>query len=568
MITVVDPGGQVPAQGITVVDPGGGAAPPTSYDPTQGMTGLDKFLAGAGKSFSDLGLGAKQVIAALGAHGLFSGDQSGDGSTSPVDWKSLVSSLATEADTSKSRDAPLMNTGAGTAGDITGQVVQSAVMPVGGAATGLGRMGLSALAGGVQAGMQPVGTNGSRLADAAMGAGMGAAGQGVANMVGAAIRPAVAGDPARQAAVDWANANGATMSLGDITGAPFTQRIEKVLSNLPGSRGFYKDATQSKNDAILNAVNGITSGDAGNLIQQAGAGHTFTVDQPLINDLQSIAGNFAGLADADAPNSALKTIAQYVGTQTPNPALVGFKPAVKAQAIAKGVPEFVNGGNAKYAVGDTMPMVGPYGDFNNYQALRSLYGQRAFGQGDPADKAAYSAIQDALDSAAQRSMPPDAGDAMQSARQAYAVQKTVQPSTVTDVNGDVTGYNAARLAGLVSQKEAKQPGMLDNLGTAGSSLRDIANFAKTIQPANSSGTAENTLASKMATLEILQDLFDSGGMGKAAKAAFGLMGAPMMINAGMQSTRNGIPLLRDAPMSLQMLLRQSAAAGPAALVSQ
>jgi len=89
--------------------------------------------------------------------------------------------------------------------------------------------------------------------------------------------------------------------------------------------------------------------------------------------------------------------------------------------IAQGVPEFIGKTPPKLAVGDTMPMVGPYGDFNNYQGLRSLYGYRAQ-SGDPADKAAYNLIQDTFDNAAQRSLAAQGADpnTMKAVQQAYA----------------------------------------------------------------------------------------------------------------------------------------------------
>lgn len=70
-----------------------------SYDPTEGMSGTQKFLAGVGKAFTDVGRGAGQLV------GLVSRE---------------------DVEQARKLDAPLMKTGAGTAGNILGNVVAAA----------------------------------------------------------------------------------------------------------------------------------------------------------------------------------------------------------------------------------------------------------------------------------------------------------------------------------------------------------------------------------------------------------------------------------------------------------
>jgi hypothetical protein len=88
-------------------------------DPTEGMSGTQKFLAGSGKAVSDLWLGAKQIT----------GNASQE-----------------EVDEVKRRDAALMDTGAGLAGNIAGNVAAALVPGFGlaGAGASLGRAGLAA----------------------------------------------------------------------------------------------------------------------------------------------------------------------------------------------------------------------------------------------------------------------------------------------------------------------------------------------------------------------------------------------------------------------------------------
>jgi len=122
------------------------AAPAETYDPTEGMSTTDKFLAGTGKAFADLGRGVGQMV------GLVSQE---------------------EVDEAKRLDAPLMRTTAGTVGNATGNV--AAALPTvfipgaqglaGAALTGAG-MGL----------IQPVARDESRLKNVAVGATAGAGG--------------------------------------------------------------------------------------------------------------------------------------------------------------------------------------------------------------------------------------------------------------------------------------------------------------------------------------------------------------------------------------------------------
>jgi hypothetical protein len=95
------------------------ASKPETYDPTEGMSGLDKFRAGMGKAFYDVARGAGQLVGAVSRE---------------------------DVAESRKRDAPLMRTGAGVAGNIGGTLAllaPTALIPgantiTGGAAIGAG----------------------------------------------------------------------------------------------------------------------------------------------------------------------------------------------------------------------------------------------------------------------------------------------------------------------------------------------------------------------------------------------------------------------------------------------
>lgn len=115
------------------------------YAPTVGMSGADKFFAGAGKAFTDLGRGVGQLA----------------GFVSEKD-----------VDESRKLDQALMQTGAGMAGNITGNV--AATLPT------MFMPGVNTVTGGAALGttlgaIGPVGTDESRLKNAAIGGAFGLA---------------------------------------------------------------------------------------------------------------------------------------------------------------------------------------------------------------------------------------------------------------------------------------------------------------------------------------------------------------------------------------------------------
>lgn len=133
-------------------------APVERIDPTEGMSGYEKFMAGTGKAFVDIGRGVGQLTGDVAE---------GFGANRPS-W------APTQADIDESRklDAPLMSTGAGTAGNIVGNVAALAPIAfVPGANTIGGGAALGALTGATQ----PVGTSDSRTANATIGGAAGGA---------------------------------------------------------------------------------------------------------------------------------------------------------------------------------------------------------------------------------------------------------------------------------------------------------------------------------------------------------------------------------------------------------
>lgn len=134
------------------------ASAPSMYDPTEGMSGMDKFLAGVGKGMTDLARGAGQLTGILSQE---------------------------DIDEDRRMDEPLMKTGAGKAGSITGTI--AAALPaafIPGANTYAG----AALTGAGIGALQPTSEDESRLANIGIGAAAGAGGQAIGRVLGSGFR--------------------------------------------------------------------------------------------------------------------------------------------------------------------------------------------------------------------------------------------------------------------------------------------------------------------------------------------------------------------------------------------
>lgn len=142
-------------------------------DPTKGMGALDKVTAGFGKAVSDLWLGGKQLVAARADANLPLG---------------RVEKLRQEVTDRRALDAPLMQTGAGKAGNFAGNVavaVPAAFVPGANTVAGAGLIGATT---GL---LQPSTSTQETVANTALGFGLGAGGQKVGQMVAPRLRQAI-----------------------------------------------------------------------------------------------------------------------------------------------------------------------------------------------------------------------------------------------------------------------------------------------------------------------------------------------------------------------------------------
>lgn len=276
------------------------------FDPTADMSGTEKFVAGMGKSVADTGSGLKQLVGPALRLGL-----------SPEQKLKAVTEEQAAIDEEKRLSAPLMKSGAGLAGNVTGSVMQMALpggmLKTGGAAllkaapnsaraaamgNALTKAGSTlnqastlknaALQGAVYSGIQPVATGESRMQNTLFGGIAGAGGQLVGRAIGAGyglgksiLEPLYQGGRENIAARTLqrfaGNADKAAKSMavareiipGSMpTAAQASQdvgiaRLEKAIKQVSNQAGdAFRDREVSQNAARVAALRGIAGDEA------------------------------------------------------------------------------------------------------------------------------------------------------------------------------------------------------------------------------------------------------------------------------------------------------------------
>lgn len=295
-------------------------------DVTQDMNGLQKFGAGMGKAFMDIGRGTGQLV------------REGIEAVTPKQ-KNLASLIRGKAapnladklglpnrgdiDKVKAQDANLMNTGAGLAGNITGNVAAAAPLAfIPGAAT----IGGGALIGAGSAALQPVGTEDSRGQNMAVSGAFGAA-------LPAAVRAAKVG---KAMLIDPFTTLGRERIVGGAVRRAAANPAE-ASANMAMARGatpgFNPTAGQASNDAGVSSLE-----RAARAIDPAGFGD---IDQSqrsaLINALRSV---------AQTPEDRAAAIAQREGAAE---SLYGQARSSDAMRRELAQQEGVNAANLKFA---------------------------------------------------------------------------------------------------------------------------------------------------------------------------------------------------------------------------
>lgn len=361
-----------------------------TYDPTEGMSRTQLFLAGAGKGLTDVYRGAKQLAGAMSDE---------------------------EYDEVKRQDAPLTATTPGMVGNIVGQAAPFMALPAGGV------MRAAAIGAG-QGAVTPVGTTDSRAMNTAIGGVAGGLAQGAVNVGGKILSgPSGFTTPEQQRLAARAKELGFNLSPGQITQNQNLKSIEGAFADLPLTGGVER-ARAAGNQTTLNTIAakaaGATGSDLGeNVVKDAlqtsggdigriAGGATVQLDNVFVQDLINVADEVARI-----PKS-----------------LPGRRQAEKL------IDEFV----------DKAIQPGAISGQEQQTARSILRAAAASGIRDPRSvplARAQKGVQGALDDALYRSIPAAEEEALKTARAQYAAGKSIQDAK--PVGGNVSGPRLAEV---------------------------------------------------------------------------------------------------------------------------
>lgn len=480
------------------------ATAPEKADPTDGMSTFDKVAAGVGGSLVNTARGIGQMF------GMVSQE---------------------EIDEAAKRDKPLMDTTAGSVGNIGGQVVQIA-LPAAGAAKVVQAVGAGGklLAGGAKgaiaragasgaayAGTQPVLTGETRGGNMAVGGFAGAGGQGFVSGLAALAKPAISNlSPAVAALAAKAEAAGIPIRMDQLSDSRFVKTLASTLERLPftGAGASRTNQQQSFNRAVSRTF----GDDVPNVTQDVYAGAKARIG----GEFERLsAQNSLGVGDDLLGKLAtLQDEAQRFGTND------------TARAVGSAIDELLSKADAAGNVPGKA-----------YQALDSKLGKLTK-SGD--EKAMFlGQVREAVRGAMDDSISASDKEAWKTARTQYRNLKTIRDLVAKE--GADGNISPAQLAGRINSSQAGKESMA--MGKGGE-LGDLARIGRQFvrDPIPDSGTANRLLALSLLgggggaglMLDPETTLKVAGGLGLAATGGRGL-NAILNSQAGRNYMLKGSP---------------------------
>jgi hypothetical protein len=386
-------------------------------DPTEGMSFGEKFGAGMGKAFVDTARGLKQAgtealdyVAGGGTmdpasivNRVVGGREANryDNAVTQATGRSLASQQA-NIDEAKRLDAPLMDTGAGLAGNVTGYAAQALAPGAALRGTGIARAMLpttvagNALLGGATAALQPVASDESRLGKVATGTAFGAGGAVLAKGIGAVASKAgsAISDQARTI-YQAAKERGIQLTPAQLSDSRFLKFAQSMLRSVPftGAQGRYAAQVGDFNKALTKTIGEdapVVTSEVYNAAKQRQsqifndltARNAMKVDDQLVRSLKNIADSskVGGAAITEQVEAAIDALyAQATtgkaGVVVPGEAYQAFDAQLN-QIIKQGGPPSHFIGNVQSAVRRAMDKSISKEDAAAWRSLRTEYGNR------------------------------------------------------------------------------------------------------------------------------------------------------------------------------------------------
>lgn len=414
-------------------------AAPETFDPTEGMSAVDRVLAGSGKAMTDLIRGIGNRIG-----------------------------LVSDADIAESRrlDKALMNTTGGTVGNVIGNMAMlapTALIP--GANTVTGAATIGALTGLAQPSLSTTET----AANVLFGGAGGAAGQKVASKL-AGFAQGTRQTPAQQQSAASATKLGFEMTPGQATGSPALQKIEAAMESHPMfSRPF--DRLRESNQQSLNRAAAAAIGE-----------NSDNVGREVLERASDRMGQvFSKVADGTpVPLDPISVGARVRQVLDDSEGMIGGNASLADNALFKRLDAFVNeaGGASREQLRNLSSKLGKAG----YNNMTSQNGDRALGE---ALFSLKSIVDEQVLNTLQGAERKQFADAMK--QYADLMKLTGRVGVINPDTGNVSGRG---LANLLQQKDRQ--GYL--FGKNNSDLYNAARFYKAFPDVvGNSGTATRSL---------------------------------------------------------------------------
>lgn len=384
-------------------------------DPTAGMSVTDKLLAGVGKAFYDTGRGIGQLV----------------GAVSRDDVKEA-----------RRLDAPLMNTKAGTIGNLAGNVAllaPTAAIPGANTVTGAGAIG--ALTGLIQ----PSASTGETLANVALGGAGGAGGQALANKLPGVVQKWAQGktDEAANLAAQNAqkfdaarrgNSLGYVVPPADLNPGALTEALSGLSGKIKTAQ-VASQRNQSVTDKLAREALGLKAGDE--------------LSADVLQAIRQKAGQAYDIVKGAGTVKADKTFMDALD----NIASVN-------QGAGRSFPGLQNNGVVEL-VASLKQAAFDAGDAVDATKVLREVADRAYRQGDTAlgkaAKSASDAVEGMLERHLQQQGANDALKAFQEARKLIAKTYTVQKS----LNSETGSVSAQKLAQELTKGKPLSGELLD-----------------------------------------------------------------------------------------------------------
>jgi hypothetical protein len=443
-------------------------------------TSGQNFLAGAGKALTDIGRGAGQLVG--------------------------MGPSPEEVAQQRQQDAPLMKTGAGVAGNITGNIAAGLpTMFIPGVNTYTG----AALVGAAMGALQPVESGGERALNVGIGAASGLAGQAIGNTFSRAVQPVQSAlNPEEQRLAQVAIREGIPLDAAAATGSKPLKTINAVMENLPFTAGPQAAKAQAVNEAFTAAA-----------LRRAGIQGSEALPEVLSGQKTALGKTFEQIA---ARNTVDLNKGDVVG-RLADIAGEAERRLARPTPITNTVDDILRDATDGILEG------------SKYQGWRSELGRLA--KGTDSESHYFGQVKKALDAAFSAQVPKADAEAWNQASRQYANLKTILNASANSTSGQIA---PAQLSAALRQSVGKE-----GVSLGRGDLNDLARVGqKFIKPQiPDSGTAQRALYQSLLT--------GGGGAGIGAGGAWATGHDPLegaMYGAGATAAA------LTAPRLAQMLI--------------